>query len=228
MRVSKRVLKPRYNGLNRVSRWCNPILDSAGFTYDNVGLTVTDSGLLVHNTTVFAGTVSYGSMAFNAQLYDLPNYTDLTNLYEQYRIDKIVFKLVPFATMVTTAGADAVSTAGMMVHYCLDYDDTTTPPASAAGISTMREKQGYRVRNIYQGAGRPIVVTWVPRIHTNAATDGSVVAKQPKSKQWIDTDDEDVPHYGVKFIVESVSPGIVRQLFFKVEAKYYVSLKGTQ
>lgn len=224
-RFSKRT--PRYNNVARISRFTNAVNNGLGI--DNTVCTVVN-GYLLHRTSAFSGVVNYGSFQYTAELVGLPGYTDFTNLYEHYRFDRVVFKITPMCTSASTGGAAnaAAGQASVLFHWCLDYDDQDLPAASSAGIEVLRQKQGYRVRNILAGQGRPIVISYRPRVTTPVYVSALTQGYQSKPNQWIDTVNTTVPHYGLKCITEAVSAGAEQYFYFKLEAKYYMSFKGIE
>lgn len=228
-RFSRVRKSPRYNGMARITRVTNPAL--YGLSTDNTVLSLTGaSGYLQYVGSALAGAVTYGSMHYTASLGTLGGWTEFQNLYEKYRIDKIQFRIIPLATSATTGGAANAATtqAAVLFHYCVDPDDAVLPTPNETGLMELREKQGYRTRNIYASSGRPIVITYRPRITAPVYQTGLVAAYQDKGRQWLDTDYQDIPHYGIKFICESVSAGASQTFFFKVEAKYFMSFRGVQ
>ena len=191
-----------------------------GFSAQNIFVT----------TSAGAGGVAYGSFQFYGRLSELPGYTDATNFYEAYRINKISLKITPFCTASSTAAAasSAAGQPGVIFHYALDPDDSSRPANSEADLEVLRQKQGYRSRNIYAGQGRPITITFKPKVVDKSTDNLSTAMNVSRPASWIDCSYPDVAHLGVKGIIESISGGAVQLLYYKVEAKYFVSLKGVQ
>lgn len=125
--------------------------------------------------------------AFQQTLSQLPNFTDFTNLYDQYMIKKVVVKMIPKIsqhnlTTTTIGNADLPQ-----VHSVVDYDDGTTPTS----VSQLVEYQSHKMTR-----GNKIHVrSFVPKIELT--TDGT--ANAPKSYQWIDCDSATVNHRGLKW-----------------------------
>jgi len=178
-------------------------------------------GYMSHTTSSTAGTVNYGALAAVFKFEDLPGYAEMADMYESYRINKITLTFTPMATGASTGAAPSSVNTQMSVlfHYCLDYDDATIPAASAAGIQALRQRKGYRMRNIYAGAGKALKISFTPHLNINS---------QPRKAGWLDEGAYGLPHYGVKLITEAISAGTGLDHFFKVEARYHLSLKGIQ
>lgn len=214
--------------MGNFSRFCNPVL-LGGFL--RAGATNYSNGYLTYTTAATPGAANFGSFAFGAQLADVPTYTDFTNLYDQYRLNKIVFKIIPLATSVSTAAApsSAVAQSGVIFHWVTDPDDDVIPGTDSTALQSLREKAGYRCRNIFQAGGRPITITYRPAALTPVLQAGGSTANALSLRnKWFDTISPNVVFFGVKCIMESVSSGAEQTFYFKTEAKYYISLKGVQ
>jgi len=189
--------------------------------FSRAGSITVGNGYMVMTSSATLGAITYGSVGVSFKVDDMPNIAEYGALYEQYRINKVVMKIIPMATSVAAGAALTGSTTqtGIIFHYCLDHDDATVPPATEAGVNALRQRTGYRTRNIYQGNGKPLTFSFKPYVmHDN----------EPRKAGWINEGDLTIPHYGVKFIAETVSAGTQMDHFFKVETKFYVSLKGMQ
>lgn len=218
---------PRYNGVTNISRAVN-LVPTTGFTTDGTWLQET-SGYLTMTTSSSAGGLTFGSFAASFRLSDVPDYTEFTNLFDQFRLNKVVIRIIPMATSVSTGAAYAsnVGQSCVLFHWALDQDDQTLPTNSESGVDTMRNRQGYRVRNIYSGGGRPITIVFRPHFARTLYNTSTTSAYQP-ARGWLDNNSSGTPHYGLKCITEAVSGGSVQVLFFKIEAKYFFSFKGIE
>ena len=90
--------------------------------------------------TVNAGATSYGVDTF--ELADLTQYTSYAALYEEFRIDKIVYSfkaLVNQSAAALGAATSYVSTLGM-IHSIIDTNDGVAPTS----IQTMMNDPSYR------------------------------------------------------------------------------------
>lgn len=124
--------------------------------------------------------------AFQQAFSQLPNYTDFTNLYDQYMIKKIVLKIIPKVTQHNLATTTVGNSDLPQVHSAIDYDDATTPTS----VQQLCEYQSYRMTR-----GNAIHTrVLVPKVELTA--DSSVSA--PKSWQWLDCDAPTLNHRGIK------------------------------
>jgi hypothetical protein len=119
---------------------------------------------------------------YSFALDDLPNYTEFTNLFDQYRINKVVVKFVP------SANVDAIGASQIIpsLHTAIDNNDATAPTA----LSQLYEYQSYKRTRGTQVHTR----VWTP----SALVEISTSASSPKWKQWIGTQFPSIEHYGLK------------------------------
>lgn len=153
------------------------------------------SSLKVHHfKRTFALTQIQGAItdtlgAYTFRLDQLPNYTEFTNLYDSYRINKIVIKFVPTANSANVGDTNNLLT---QFHTVLDFNDGGAP----ASLNALYEYGNWRM-------------TRGSQIHTRVFTPSTMgvvsdvsaggVAGAPKYKQWINTSEADVYHFGLKY-----------------------------
>lgn len=133
-----------------------------------------------------AGVLSGFSFAFN----QLPNVAEFTNLFDCYRINKIVFKLVPTASDDPIGGSYIIP----QTHTVLDYNDAAAP----ASLAALYEYQNWRMKRgtyIHTRA-------FVPATLDATTTSGAIAGTNPKYKQWLNCANADVPHFGLKLGID--------------------------
>jgi len=126
---------------------------------------------------VFAG--------YSFQLEDFPDFTELTALYDQYRIRQASVNFLH----------NGAALVGGQLFSVIDYDDATPPTTlaslwqypslmiTAAGTNATRNFTPHCVSVLYDGV-------------TPLAAGGNIVAP------WIDSNNPSVPHYGLKVGVQ--------------------------
>lgn len=181
----------------------------------------------------------------NFKLSELPNYLELTNMFDMYRINKVVAKIIPRQganiNYQTSAGVDAggtiepnqdfggtnllgVSNFGMpSIVSVLDFNDSVDP-------TTYQELLEYSSckRSIVPKEHTRILV---PRINIDVEN-----VNMSTSKRWIAGSKPDVEHYGIKGGIINVpnlspnpeDPNDHPVMFFDLEVTYYISLKSTK
>lgn len=180
-----------------------------------------------------SGAANFGTYTFS--LDQLPNYTEFTNLFDQYRINKVVLKLIPQYNQSTfnVGHANNTATSGqlsgrnprfMIVN---DYDDDTAP----VNMDTLRQYANVKVYPVMNN--KLIKHTITPATQMMAYETIGTTGYIPKFKQWINCSDSNVPHYAIKWGIEDTSAinntaaSLANaQVYFRVEASIYLSFKG--
>lgn len=177
------------------------------------------------NTT---GTTSSHAIEYAFQNIINPN--DFADLYDRYMITCVVhrFRLVnnPNATIYNNGTNTTGNTVTLWnassyfpkLWYCPDYDDSATET-----LQEMQQRAKTKCMVLQPNKQYKIVVKPAVTIQTYRTT--TTTGYAPKWKQWIDMGQRDVPHYGLKFVVDTsaqdpvdVMPYIVEyttQYFFK-------------
>ena len=136
-----------------------------------------------------AGTTAqyaYGSAAFT--LNSLPNYTEFTNLFDQYRINKVTVQAFPRQTMET----DTTNPAVNIFHYAFDHTDVTAPSAESDVCNMTITAASNRFKPFTMTL-KPVAATTV---YQGITANGYAPAKP---STWIDCKSYAVNHYGLKF-----------------------------
>lgn len=161
--------------------------------------------------------LSFGALQFT--LSAVAQYTDFTNLFDQYRIDKI---LVQFFPTWTSRDAPVSATNAMVPTMCVapDWDDSTVP-GSLAELNAKPEVQYHRTDLPFSVWVKPHVDT---EIYRTAVTTGYGNMKNA----WIDSASSDIPHYGLKYAIMGNGAGGVggnRIGMMHVVVKYFLSFR---
>lgn len=125
----------------------------------------------------------------------VPGYTDLTNLYERWRIKEVV------CTPIFSNNNSSINspTLALPLLLCVvDYDDV-----SVVLKTDLQQYSNLMVFQFGNGATGPPNIRFVPRAQTlqyNGASSGYSVAT-PGS--WFNTDYPAVPHYALKFYFDN-------------------------
>lgn len=133
---------------------------------------------------VFAG--------YSFNLTQLPNFAEFTSLFDAYRINKIVVKFVPNHN---SSDVGALGQAIPNFHSVLDYNDATAPLT----LNQMYEYANWKMSRgiaIHKRIWRP---TTLDSVDTGA---GAVSSANPQWRQWINTGNANVNHYGLKIGIE--------------------------
>lgn len=125
-------------------------------------------------------------------LNDHPSATNFANIYEEYRIVKAQYSLLP-RNNVANLGSPATTGAGGFIIEALDLNDATLWTTLEQAINT----QGARRHNILTPWSRFFTPKAVNTI--TIARGGTAHAANSVAKPWISTAELNVEHYGVKW-----------------------------
>lgn len=148
---------------------------------------------------------------YSFQLSDVDNYTEFTNLYDQYRIRRIDLQFIPFYTQ-STPGAGACSG---VIYAAPDFDDI-----SATASAALRQ---YPACQVF-GQTERIQVTVEPRLAV-AAYSGTFTSYANLRDQWIDCNSPSVQHYGFKLAADA-SGGTANS--FQVIGTYHLEFRSAR
>lgn len=119
------------------------------------------------------------------------NRTDITNLFDNYRIAKIKL-MFNFACSDATIANNQFCMP--IINYCYDPDDNGTPADRTAVL-----ENGYAaVRRL----DRPFSLTIVPRAQQSVVGGGVAGGGLMPTSSWLDSGSPQIYHYGLKFVID--------------------------
>lgn len=154
---------------------------------------------------IVSSTVTNIPFVNSFSLADVPNATEFTTLYDQYKITGVQFKLYPRFNSVDQ------NLSGGRVWTVLDYDDSNLP----GSINELCQYQNVKCTNVSQIHSRFLK----PKFNL---TTGS--ANVPQSKFWIDVASTSVPYRGIKGILEPTSTSVA----YDCKLTYYLAMKNVR
>lgn len=168
------------------------------------------------------------------QLADFKDYDEWSTMFEKYRISKIVYELRyaslgPKGPQYNYTSVGAVPTNGRDIvpgfGWVADHDDASNP----IGLDEMRQYPGWKETTLHEGKKISMVVkpACLGMLYEGAVTTGYT----ERYRTWIDCNDTQVPHYGLKFVIFNLSQGssppltpvTIGRLIIRVKA--YVAFK---
>lgn len=195
------------------------------WNYVQTSSTASFSNGVIKNSMIGSSEISF-SAAF--QMNDLPNWSEFSNLYDQYRLNYVVLtiKLVnnPDAIYVPNVaqGAGTVNSSNWYptIWMVRDHDDAGT-------ISLDAIKQYSTVRHKVLVPNRELKLTIKPSTVVAQYQGTNVVPGTVQYKKWIDVGYPNINHYGAKFVVdfEGLTTIAANQWSIKLDAKYYFQMK---
>lgn len=143
-----------------------------------------------------------GALTF--KLNDLPSYTELTTLFDAFRIKAVKLQFVP-----DFSSADPIATTTIgSIHHAIDHNDSSAPSAS----TDLMQYSTYKRNRLDRGLKRYI------KVNTQDSTG------QDWNKWFRSSDQYPVPYYGFKYFAEAIGTGTIH---LRVYATYYVQCKST-
>lgn len=154
-----------------------------------------------------------GALTF--QLSDLPNYTEFTNLYDQYSVRGIKLSLIPRFSQVSNVSATLGNNESPQIFSAIDFDDSS-PPNSANDLVQYQNCKITRGHKVHARYWKPSSLN---AMYRSATSTGYNVRKG----QWIDTSQADVPHYGFKFVMTKTQN---ITLVYDLHVEFYLAMKS--
>ncbi len=160
----------------------------------------------------------FASVAF--ALADIPNISSVSSLFDQYRIDRVQYRLRsrnPALFMMNQASPNYSATTLLLA---VDRDDNTAP-------TTLAEIKQYDNCQAVSACDS-IDVIFEPSIAAAAYAGGvfSGYIIQTDTEEWIDSANTSVPHYGLKIGIPALVTATTSKLDWDVEAWYTVSFRN--
>lgn len=160
---------------------------------------------VVHNfkRTLVASTLIYDTIVHQAAMYTLnglPNFTDFTSLFDQYRITGIKEKFI-FDRTEATVGTAGTNTIMPIMTHVIDIDDAA-PFASEASYLQYETCKQNRL-------DRPVTRFFRPRCAQAVYQTGGVFTGYGEGarKLWIDAASTTVEYYGFKYMIDGSTGG---------------------
>lgn len=163
-------------------------------------------------------TVQFGN-SYVFKLSSVVDYTDLTQLFDRYKITGVGLKLMYQASEATPGGAGVLP----IFNYAWDYDDSDTPP-SLNSVNTKASS-----RSIILSANRPVSVyvkCKVPLALNNPSglNSGFGVVRP----MWVNSSYPDLSHFGFKTWINNFYAPAGANNQITVQPTYYLALKDPQ
>lgn len=166
----------------------------------------------------FGNTTGWSAWGLVGRLSDLPQVGDLTSLFDEYRIRKIVYNIVPAQNTISSS-----TSVAPIIYTTLDSD-------GGFQHSSENDMLQYDACRLVKNALRPFSVTvnW-PRFKSAITTENtggtsSVVSGKPTTG-WINCDQTNIYHYGM--IMGGYLPVANTDNYplYTVKATYYVDFR---
>lgn len=141
-------------------------------------------------TVTYDGAATTSEEAWAFTLSALPNYTEFTTLFDQYKVKGIKAQFYPRTNVLALNNLSGTLTTIPPLLTCIDYDDNT-----AEDYNKLMEKAGTKSHSEF----KPFSLFFRPKplveIYKTAISTGYAIAP---GNAWLDCSNPDLPHYGLK------------------------------
>lgn len=155
-------------------------------------------------TTSIAGATN---AVYSFSLDQVTNYTEFTNLYDQYRIKRVDIQMRRMGNSESTAAIDGV------IYVAPDYDDV-----AATAVAALQQYPAVQCLNWDEGCQ----IELYPRI-AMAAYAGAFTSYANVAAGWIDCNSPSVAHYGLKIAANGFG-GVPQK--WEITATYHLEFRS--
>lgn len=144
-----------------------------------------------------------GYLGLKFSLQDVPNASEFTTLFDQYRIKSVAVKMTPIWNNAEASEIDAndpTEAQNMVATYVYDFDNISS-------VLSIDEFNQYQRRHQKTLAGTRSKNMYVkPRAQVRVLTSGGNSTNALSSAlQWQDCIDDSVPYYGIRMLVKPIN-----------------------
>lgn len=164
--------------------------------------------------------------AFQFKLSDVINAGEFTTLFDRYRLDRVVIKFQLIsnpdaASLPNVGGGGNASNFYPKMWYINDYDDANTET-----ISQLQERANTKCCILKPNMIKTI--TLVPAIASQVFSTAVTAGYAPKFRQYLDIAYPDVPHYGLKTLIDFLGLSNFSAYSVRVDKQYYFTCKDVR
>jgi hypothetical protein len=153
----------------------------------------------------------------------LPNYTEFTNLYDQYRIDWVEGK---FSFSNNNSSNTSPGTTLPIMYLAKDYNDS-----KVAGVTDLQQYSTQTMWQLGNAQGRDGIKNISVKPNVDVGLYQGLTTGYGRGKpMFVDTSSPDVLHYGVKIAYDPINFPAASTLvgYLAVTFTYHMSLKNTR
>lgn len=145
--------------------------------------------------------------SYTVALSDVVNSSDFTNLYDQYRLDKLIIK---FYLKFDPSSQSATTSNIPRLYWYRDLDDLTSP----ASLNEIRENG--KCKTVPLTLYKPVTIVMKPNVLRVIYQSAVSSQYTPSFNQWLDMSTPTNQHYGLKFAIDDLT-----------NTNYRVEVEGT-
>lgn len=161
-----------------------------------------------------AGYIPYQN-AFDTRISYLPNATEFSNLYDQYKITYVVHR---FFLEIDPSAQAAASAIFPKLYYVRDQDSL-----GFLTLDEMRERSNCRIKVLTPT--RPVVVKYKPNLLAEVYRNASLSTYSPKWNTWLDIATVDASHFGLIWNIDNFTNTNYK---LNVQTKVYFACRNSR
>lgn len=162
--------------------------------------------------------------AYSFALSQLPNVSDFTSLFDQYKLTGVKVTLTPaLSEGIASPLAGTASPLGFSrVHSVIDYDDNTAPTSE----DQLLEYGSHKSTAPFQTHSRYIKPKLLQEVYRSSLT----TAYSPRANTYLDLTYTDVPHLGMKVWISApnTNANTAQSITYKVYQTMYFTCKNVR
>lgn len=160
--------------------------------------------------------------AYQFNLNQLPNTSEFTTLFDQYKIKSAKITFVPGGNNALISPLSGVSSSFGFGRFlsAIDYDDATAPSAE----TDLLQYQSLKITNPMQTHTRTLSPKVLAAIYQSAIA----TSYESRNAPWIDVGNPAVPHYGLKVWVNAPLSTVAASITYNVYLKLTFACKNVR
>lgn len=160
--------------------------------------------------------------AYQFNLNQLPNVSEFTTLFDQYKITGAKITFVPGGSVsnITPISGQVLPHSFGRVLSAIDYDDATAPPDE----NTMLQYQSLKITNPNATHTR-----WIkPKVLAAIYQSAIATSYESRNAPFIDVGNPSVPHYGLKVWINAPVSPVAASITYNVYVTLYFACKNVR
>lgn len=216
--------KPTYSRFKKYSR---PILPGSNSTVHFHKRVTSETSIQVTSSDVSSG-LDYKQQNLVFKLSDVPGNTELTAVYDQYRIKYVKVQFTPRTVQVNTNTGVAGIIQNLKLLHAIDYDSNSSlTPADLRQYATCKEINYGDHRN------KNLTVFFTPTSLMRGYESTSSDFFSPRPWTWMDCNDNGTLHYGLMIILTQYGNSLTFASTqvgsgYDISVTYYLEFRNTR
>lgn len=173
-----------------------------------------------------AGWQGVDSHQINFRLSDLPNYTEFTNLFNEYKLMKVVIKFTPSAVGMVSNASDSTQVATPGGVFGTVINKTGFPTATPTDLQSFEQYQTFKCQSVWSKKPHVRVIrpTLLNDVYMAGGSDAYAVMKPGV---WLSSMYAAAVHYGIIYVLSDISgTNIGPAQTYWIQMTYYIACRN--